>query len=235
MIKTIVKSHPLRDIILDFDDAQTPPPFEQEALAHYYKAHDLTYALRLEAAERIPPLRAVDAELGDLLLRSLAIEQDLDFLEDALGIAKSPDLDSFEGELTIRLDDFYSMTLKHSADLGAVYDAISALTERYNADIEKIDDEDGLIDPMYFGVLSDLYQRYEELSVHTVSLDDDHQNFLGAYAEVEKEYFAYTDFANLVFEKYAQLVAASDKLYRRVEQVEAKLKEKFDGHSGEAD
>ncbi|MFD2969490.1 hypothetical protein [Sphingobacterium bambusae] len=234
MIKTIVKSHPLRDIILDFDDAITPPQFEQEALAHYYKAHDLTYAVRLEAAARMPRLRAVYAVLSDLLLRSLAIEQDLDFLEDALGIAKSPDLDSFEGELTIRLEDFYSMTLKHSEDLHGVYDVICALTDQYNADIQKIDEDEYLIDPMYFGVLHELYGRYDEVSVHTVSLDDDNQNFLGAYGDVEKEYFAYTDFANLVFEKYGQLVPASDKLYRRVELVEAKLKEKLDENPGES-
>lgn len=231
MIHTIVKNHPLRDIVLDFDDAIAPPDFEQEALAHYYRAHDLTFALRLEAADRMSRMKAADDRIADLLLRRLTIEQDLDFLEDALGIAPLSVTDFFEGELTIELDDFYARTLQHNDDLNALYSTIEELTNQYNSDIEKIDEDDYLIDPMYFEVLSPLYSRYEELSVHTVSLDDDYQDFLGAYNEVSDAYFAYTDFANVVFQRYADLVSFSDAIYRRVERVQDAFDEKMGGKS----
>lgn len=227
MINTIVKNHPLRDIVLDFDDAISPPDFEQEALAHYYTAHDLTLGVRQEAADRMARLTSANELLEDLLLRRLTIEQDLDFMEDALGIAPLTEIDFFEGELTIELDEFYSTTLRHNEDLNRLYSMVDELTNLYNDDILKIDEDDFLIDPMYFEVLYPLYSRYEELSVHTVSLDTDHQQFLGVYAEVESEYFAYTDFANLVFEKYAELVTIADKVYRRVEVVQDKFREKM--------
>lgn len=227
MIRTIVKEHPLRDIVLDFDDAIEAPEFEQRKLALYYEAHDKSWALRQHAEQQIKSLREADGIIDELSIRRLGIEQELDLMEEGLGLKAYDENLKIDSEIIIDIGGFFESGIRHNKDLQQLYTIIHELTLTFNEDVGNIHEDDYLIDPMYFSMLSELYQRYEELSVHTVSLDEDHQNFLGAYAEVDELFFYYIDLAEEIFDKYAHLVQVSERLYRRMETVQDRLDDKM--------
>src|SRR5690606_17130924 len=169
-LKTIVKEHPLKNIVLDFDLDIAPPPFEQEALRYYYEAHDKTWAMKEHAIAMKKRLEEAKNTVEDLDLRRLGIEQELEILEDWLGVAQMEDIPYFDESITIDINGFFETCLKHNDELQLLYEVVDALTKTYNKDIDNLYEDDYLIDPMHFEVLDNVYQRYEEVSVHTVSL-----------------------------------------------------------------
>ncbi|TYR36579.1 hypothetical protein FXV77_08730 [Sphingobacterium phlebotomi] len=227
MIKTIVKEHPLKNITLDFDDEITPPPFEQKALQSYYEAHDKTWKIKEHVSKIEAELKAVDDIIEDLSFRRLGIEQELEILEDWLGVTELEDKELFDGEITIDIGTFFAVCDKHNVDIQNLYEKVVGLTEIYNRDIENIYEDDAVIDPEYFNALDEVYPRYEEVSVHTVSLDDDHQAFLEEYGKVEELFFHYTALAREIFDKYKSLVETTQVIYRRVEVIDQLLRDKL--------
>lgn len=227
MIKTIVKEHPLKNITLDFDDEITPPPFEQQALQSYYEAHDKTWEIKEHVSKIEAELKAADDTIEDLSFRRLGIEQELEILEDWLGVTELEDKELFDGEITIDIGIFFAVCDKHNVDIQKLYEKIVDLTETYNRDIENIYEDDAVINPEYFSALDEVYPRYEEVSVHTVSLDDDHQAFLEEYGKVEELFFHYTALAREIFDKYKNLVETTQVIYRRVEVVDQLLRDKL--------
>src|SRR5690606_6178454 len=227
MIKTIVKEHPLKNITLDFDDEITPLPFEQEALQSYYEAHDKTWEVKEHVSKIQAELKAADDTIEDLSFRRLGIEQELEILEDWLGVTELEDKELFDGEITIDIGTFFAVCDKHNVDIQNLYEKIVDLTETYNRDIENIYDDDAVINPEYFNALDEVYPRYEEVSVHTVSLDDDHQAFLEEYGKVEELFVHYTALAREIFDKYKNLVDTTQIIYRRVEVVDQLLRDKL--------
>ncbi len=232
-LKTVVKKHPLKDIILDFDLDITPPPFEVEALNYYYEAHDKTWTIKQHAMDMEKRLEEANAIIEDLVLRRLGIEQELEILEDWLGVAELEDIPYFEESITIDINVFLTSCLKHNEDLNQLYEKVDAITSTYNRDVENIYEDDYLIDPMYFDTLDDLYPRYDELSVHTVSLDDDHQEFLGTYSKVSELFFHYMDMGGELFDRYGTLVEVCQSLYYRVEDVDQIIRDKIKGLDNE--
>lgn len=227
MIKTIVKEHPLKNITLDFDDEITPPPFEQKALQSYYEAHDKTWEIKEHVSKIEGELKAVDDTIEDLSFRRLGIEQELEILEDWLGVTELEDKELFDGEITIDIGTFFTVCDNHNVDIQELYEKVVSLTEIYNRDIENIYEDDAVIDPTYFNALDEVYPRYEEVSVHTVSLDDDHQTFLEEYGKIEELFFHYTALAREIFDKYKNLVETTQAIYRRVEIVDQLLRDKL--------
>ncbi|PRD56552.1 hypothetical protein [Sphingobacterium gobiense] len=227
MIRTIIKEHPLKNITLDFDDQITQPPFEQKALQSYYEAHDKTWEIKEHVMKIQQELKVADDIIADLSFRRLGIEQELEILEDWLGVTELADKEFFEGEITIDIGNFFTICDKHNLDLQNLYEKIVILTSTYNRDIENIYEDDAVIDPEYFNALDEIYPRYEEVSVHTVSLDDDHQSFLEEYGKVEACFFQYTELAREVFDKYKHLVDTAQAVYHRVEVVDRLLKDKL--------
>lgn len=227
MIKTIVKEHPLKDITLDFDDEITPPPFEQEALRSYYEAHDKTWEIKVHVSKIETELKNVDDTIEDLSFRRLGIEQELEILEDWLGVTELEDKELFDGEITIDIGTFFITCDKHNVDIQNLYEKVVDLTGIYNRDIENIYEDDAIIEPKYFNALDEVYPRYEEVSVHTVSLDDDHQAFLEEYGKVEELFFHYTELAREIFDKYKNLVETTQVVYRRVEVIDQLIRDKL--------
>ena len=227
MIKTIVKEHPLKDITLDFDDEITPPPFEQEALRSYYEAHDKTWEIKEHVSKIETELKNVDDTIEDLSFRRLGIEQELEILEDWLGVTELEDKELFDGEITIDIGTFFITCDKHNVDIQNLYEKVVDLTGIYNRDIENIYEDDAIIEPKYFNALDEVYPRYEEVSVHTVSLDDDHQAFLEEYGKVEELFFHYTELAREIFDKYKNLVETTQVVYRRVEVIDQLIRDKL--------
>lgn len=102
-----------------------------------------------------------------------------------------------------------------SSDVGELSYEIFTPGERL-----EVFEDDCLIDPMYFDILHELYQHYEEVEVDIVSLDKDHQGFLEAYGEVDKLREEYMQQGQQVFEAYEQLLDDSEDVYRRVDIVQ---------------
>ncbi|NGM61205.1 hypothetical protein G5B30_04645 [Sphingobacterium sp. SGG-5] len=228
-LKTIVKEHPLKDIVLEFDQDITPPSYEQEALQHYYNAHDKTWAMKERAEAMMKRLEEAKNTVEDLNLRRLGMEQELEILEDWLGVAQMEDIPYFDESITIDINGFFEVSLKHNDELQALYEVVNDLTTAYNKDIDNLYEDDYLIDPMYFDVLDDVYKHYEEVSVHIVSLDDDHQAFLGEYGTVSKSFFQYLDLGEEVFERYRVLVEVTQRVYDRVGIVDQTFRNKLKG------
>lgn len=223
MRRTIIKEHPLRDIVLEFDDAVEAPDFEQKALSLYYEAHDKTWALREHARKQVKKLKRVDRILDNLNLDRLRLLQGLEVVAEALLHKEREDATMVDEEITLDVTALLEAVEEHNRAFTEVYKSIDKLSRVYNEDIENVLEDDYLIDPRYFGVLSELYQRYDEISVHTVSLDDDHQSFLGVYAEVADEYWRYFSRTGQVFDRYANLLESSDRVYALAEEIQDKL------------
>ena len=227
MMKTIVKEHPLKNITLNFDDQVTAPAFEETALRSYYEAHDKAWELKEHVSHMESRLKQVDDTMDELSLRRLGIEQELEILEDWLEVKELEEKDLFEGEITIDIGGFFTTCDLHNMGIQELYAEVVELTGIYNNDIENIYEDDAVIDPSYFAVLDELYPRYEELSVDTVSLDDDHQAFLEKYEDVENLFFHYTELAREIFDKYKNLIEVTQKIYRRVEVIDQLLRDKL--------
>lgn len=219
MIKTIIKNHPFRDIVLDFNDAVVAPDFEQHALGIYYEAHDRCWTLKQHTEAQLSALEKADVLIGDLSMRRLVLEQELELIEEALKLKEQDESLVLEGEFTIDIAAFFETGDLHNEDLQELFALIYETMEIYNQDIDNLGEDDQLIAPVYFEVLSPLYQRYPELSVDTVSLDEDHQDFLGAYGDLYERFFYYLERSGAIFEQYADLVYVCEAIYRRMERV----------------
>jgi len=236
-LEKVVTHHPFRTIALEYDRGITPPDFEKEALAKYFHMHDEVWRLKCMREEYEPRLDTAIARIAELRAAIFPIEQEIDVLELVTGLREDNPMPGFDGSLSVKLDSFSKSTQKHNDEMMALHQLVTQCTEEHNAFLKEYDAFEAWFEAFDEGPLHELYRRWEELSVDTVSLDNDHQSFLGDWApiiEAEREYF---DRASDAFEAWAELVEASDSLYRRAERVDAALedfvkKHKNGGSSG---
>ena len=216
-LEKVVTHHPFRTIELEYDRQITPPPFEKQALKKYFHMHDEVWRLKTLREDYEPRLNKAIAQIAELRAAIYPIEQEIDILEVVTGLREDDPMPEFSGSLTLKPDSMLEATRKHNEALSELYELINRCTEEYNSFLKAFEEFEAWFEEFDDGPLSELYKRWEELSVHTVSLDDDHQAFLGDWApiiEAEREYFEH---ASEAFEAYAELVDASNTLYRRVE------------------
>lgn len=223
------KQHPLKPINLSFQENRQPPAFEVEALRQYKKAHDETWKLKVQCQSRIGQLMLLQSEIDDLYFEKFSLEQQLEIFEEALGIGGPAVLPAFDQEIIMDLGGFFDNTVRHNKALQELHTQVVDASSRYNEAIANLYEDDFLIDPMYFDVLSQVYQRYEEVEVDTVSLDRDHQEFLEAYGEVHDLREEYMGVGQRVFDGYSRLHHESEDLYRRSEIVSDRIDEEMGG------
>ncbi len=224
-LEKVVTHHPLRTIVLEYDRGITPPDFEKSALDSYFHMHDEVWRLKTMREDYEPRLERAIAQIAELRTDLYPIEQEIDVLELVTGLREDNPMPGFDGSISLKLDSFREATRKHNDALMALYEGINRVTEEHNAFLKEFDAFEAWFEAFADGPLHELYQRWEELSVDTVSLDNDHQNFLGDWAptiEAERDYF---ERASDAFEAYAELVDAANALYRRAETVDAALDE----------
>lgn len=226
-MKKRVRKHPLKDIVLHFNEGIAAPDFEVVGLQEYVKAHDLTWAVKRRFQDMLQKLTVINQTIDSLQLDRLAMEQDMDFVEEALGLT-TLDADILpEGELTIDVTQLFQRVWQQNQHMIALYPKVEAAVDEYNEFMNNLYDDDYLIDPHYFKVLDKLYQRYEELSVDLVSLDHDRKEFLEAYGEVDETFDQYYLLGQEVFEKYSYLYELLEELYKRNDIVQAAINNKF--------
>lgn len=225
----VTKQHPLKPISLSFREGKQPPAFEVDALKRYKKAHDETWKRKLWYETQKGHLMLLRSDIGELSYEIFMLGEKLEVFEEALGIRDPADAPALELGSEVDLNAFFDRTLQHNQAVQQLHKQAVEASTRYNEAVASLYEDDYLIDPMYFDILHELYQRYEEVEVDIVSLDKDHQDFLGAYGEVNKLREEYMQQGQQVFEAYTQLLDDSEDVYRRADVVQDELDELMDG------
>lgn len=237
-MKTIVKTHPLKDIILEFDESKEQLDIETKALSRYDEAHDEVWKMKQRLDYLAKGLTEVMQEVSDRQVELLAMEQSLDFVEDSLGLSDGKNLPELEDEITIDVTALFQDMEQHSADLNALYAQVDDLTKRYNYEVDlyvpsEDYEENWPIHSSFFGLFDEVYERYEEVSLNIVTLDDDEQEFLGVYGELYDAYHENLEFAVQVFDAYAALVERVNPLYDRASRAMTAMNQKMRRDLGE--
>lgn len=236
-MKTIVKPHPLKDIILEFDESKEQPDYEKEALALYYEAHDQVWELKQRLDSLAKGIAEVQEKTSGYYVEVLVLEQNLEFVEDSLGLSDGSNIPELDSEITIDVTGLFHDMEEHSGAMQDLYEMVENMNRRYNHEIDLIDPADEYqehwpVHGRYFGIFSDIYPRYEDLSVNIVSLDDDEQNFLGIYGDIYDKYRETLDLSEEAFEAYCHLVELVDPIYKRTSIAMTAMNQKMRGDLG---
>lgn len=229
-MKEIVKQHPLRTIILQFDVKKQVLDFENQALEAYYRQHDRTWNTKEKLLLHKDALFDLDIKITELEYMLLPIEQQLDFLEAGFQIEGHGELPMLDEEFSIDVSDFNQGTIYHHQELVELHDLLVAEQGWFNEWANFIYEHDDWFDEADDegdALIHEVFRRYEEVSVDIVSLDRDQQEFFGTVAEVRQlqdEYFAYGE---AVFAMYTRLHERSENAYRRAERINDHIDKKF--------
>lgn len=219
-MKHVTKQHPLKPISLSFQEGKQPPAFEVEALKRYKKAHDETWKRKMEYETRKGQLMLLNSEIAELSYEAFDLGERLVVFEEAAGIDRPAGSPAADTDWDFDLNALFDRILQHNRAVQQLHSQLVAAAAQYNKTVAGLYEDDYLIDPMYFDILHEVYKRYDEVEVDTVSLDRDHQEFLGAYGEVNNLREAYMQLGQEVFEGYGQLIDDAENVYKRADAVQ---------------
>lgn len=175
----------------------------------------------------------LSSDISELSYEIFTLGEKLEVFEEALGIREPTDTPALDRTSDFDLNAFFDRIFQHNQSVQQLHKQMVEASTIYNEAVASLFEDDYLIDPMYFDILHELYQRYEEVEVDIVSLDKDHQGFLEAYGEVDKLREEYMQQGQQVFEAYEQLLDDSEDVYRRADIVQDSLDEMMDGMSAD--
>jgi len=227
-MKTIVKEHPLRPIVLRFDLKKQAPEFEKEALDAYYAMHDKTWETKQNLLTHKDGLYALDVQITELEYRLLPIEHQVSFLEAGFKLVDNVELPPVDKDFSIGIADFRMDVNTHLTDMQELYKEVIAEWRWFDNWADFIYDHEDWCAPGGNELIHQVFRRYEEVSVDIVSLDRDQQEFFGAHGEVRQLQSDYFDYGSQVFELYNQVKERADKMYKRANRVNDYIIEKFD-------
>lgn len=226
-MKTIVKEHPLRAIILNFDLTKEAPEFETKALEAYYLEHDQTWTTKQNLLQHKDALYQLDIAITESEYMLLPIEQQLDFLEMGLQLVEGVELPIMDKEFSIDVGAFFKEVLAHNKAMDEFYADLLAEWEWFDRWADYIYEHEDWCQPNQRYLIHEVYRRYKEVSVDIVSLDKDQQAFFGAHGEVrdlQKDYF---DYGNQVFAMYNRVKDRAEAAYHRSERLNVYINENF--------
>src|SRR3546814_384467 len=186
-MKQIVKQHPLRTIILEFDVDKPALDFEIAALDAYYRQHDRTWETKQRLLQHKDALFELEVKITELEYLLLPTEQQLDFLEAGFQLTDQKELPFIEEEFTIDVGDFNKGVVYHNRELVELHGLVVAEQEWFNEWADFIYENEDWFDEQDDegdGLIHQVFRHYEEVSVDIVSLDRDQQEFFGAVGEV---------------------------------------------------
>lgn len=203
-MKEVITQHPLRNIILEFDESIDAPTFETEGLKIFYELHDRTHQLK----ERIQAERQVsvpfDDQLEEIAFCYKQAKSKFDHLQ--LMIPENPakprvliQLKAFLKELDNKLDHM-------------VPQLIEATVTFYEYD-EFIIKEDAYFNDVASPYFHEIFSKYESCSVSLVSFDSDLDDFKEVLAFVKQLETKYYDEMNTIIEIYSDLNQEIDQLF----------------------
>lgn len=221
-MKEIVKQHPLRPIILEFDMAKPALDFETEALDAYYRQHDRTWETKQRLLEHKDAFFQLEVKITELDYALLPIEQQLDFLEAGFQLTDQNELPFIEEGFTIDVGEFNNDVIQHNRELVELWKGVDAEQKWYNEWADHIYENESWFDQQDdegSDLIHKVFRHYEEVSVDIVSLDRDQQEFFGAVGEVTELQNEYFDYGEAVLQTYTTLHERSEKVYRRAERL----------------
>lgn|SRR5690606_3745910 len=232
MMKTVVKNHPLKDIILEFDESKEPLAIETAALELYYEAHDVVYAIKQRADQMRLDLLRGQTEVEELYMEALLLLQELEIIEESLNISTGPEVE-IDGELTIEVTEFFFSVEKHNKKMQDIHGLIDDLSNRHNESLDIVfqegHDDYHPVHEKYFSLFDEVYPRYEEVSVNIVTLDEDEDYFKQIYGKVDDVFQDNFDIGTALFERYNQLYEFTKDLYQRTERASVALNQFLKG------
>jgi len=231
-MKEIVKEHPLRSIILQFEFNKPQLEFEKKGLEAHYLMHDLTWDMLQKLKTHHKTLEEIDYDVSELEYLLLPIEQDLDILEVFLKI-KDPsvlpfDLKDGEVEISIDLNGFYQSVRDHNQSMQALHTHVSKEYDWFQGHFDMIYEKESWIDEGLWDDIHQIYRNYLQAQVDIVTLDRDQEEFRGALSEVFDFQNTYMEYGETIFEAYNELQKRSDESYRRAETVNKALNDMQD-------
>lgn len=208
MLKEIITQHPLRTIILEFDESKTAPEFEVRALKIYHEAHDRTWAHweRLRIAREKAPILLLGIERAEELYEQT--KEKLEHLQ--IMSPENPErpritkqLKMYVEELDQYLDAFVPDLIKEANGFYEYHD--------YSREEEKWWSE--VADRQ----LRDIFKDYEHCSVDIVSLDRDLDDLKGFFGHIRRREGKYYETMNGLIDSYDALNEKIDGLYERID------------------
>lgn len=221
-MKEIVKQHPLRPIILEFDMAKQALDFEAEALHAYYRQHDRTWETKQQLLQHKDALFSLEVRITELEYSLLPIEQQLDFLEAGFQLTDQHELPFIEEGFTIDVGEFNNDVIAHNKGLIELHGLVVAEQEWFNEWADFIYDNEDWFDAddeLGDELIHKVFRHYEEVSVDIISLDRDQQEFFDSVGEVTELQSEYFDYGEAVLDLYTALHGRSEEVYRRAERL----------------
>lgn len=230
-MKTIIKEHPLRTIILDFDLEKQATDFETEALAAYYDMHDKTWETKQNLIKHKDKLFELDVQLTELEYMLLPIEQQLDFLEAGFELVKDVKLPDIGDSFSIDVADFNREVIAHNDATIALHIDLLAEWKWFDNWADFIYEHEDWCATGQDDLIHAVFRQYEMVSVDIVSLDRDQQEFFGAHGEVRQLQSDYFDYGEQIFGMYNRIKERADAVYRRAEALDEHIEQKYGGRA----
>lgn len=224
-METTVTHHPFRDIKLSYDRSKSQTEKEKNTVERYVQMHDGVWHLKNMREEYELRLDEAIAEINELRTALFPIEQQVEIFEVGLGLSAEDNLPVFEGTLTFEMGDFYNACDRYHDNIHELYVLMKRVTDEHNLFLEEYNRFDTWFQEFNDGQLHEIFQNWENISLDTVSLDRDHQDFLEAWGPVWRAEDAYFERAADAFNGYAELIDMSDTLFQRVKRLESALQE----------
>lgn len=224
MEKTITH-HPLRTIELLYHRDRPQPEWEKETLAKYIRVHDEIWRLKTVREEYEHRLDKAIARMNDFFPTLSPYQQRLHLLEAVAGIMESVHARPLDnsGVFRIDMDDFRANRDRINRDVAELGREIARCEEEYTAFIKAFEEFDTWFETFAEGQLHEIYQRYDEVSVDTVSLDRDHQNLLEEWQPIIFAERLYQDKALTAFDQAKEIAEVTDYFSEDVDEVENAL------------
>lgn len=209
MLKEIITQHPLRTIILEFDESKTAPEFESRALKTYYELHDRTWAKmeRIRTAREKIPMLILGIERAEDMYEQT--KQKLEHLQ--VMIPKNPERPRITKQLKMYLEE-----LDEYLD-AFVPDLIKEINDFYEYHDYAREEEKWWIE-IANKQLREIFKDYESCSVGLVSIDRDLDDLKGSFGHIRRREGKYYEDMNALIDRYDALNEKLDGLYDRIDE-----------------
>lgn len=211
-MKTIVVTHPLRDIVYQLKENSFPSPIEVGALEAYCRAHDEAWRMKLR----------FEKEKGELLLAHIALNKLNAELEELEGIrnhylnqidfSDAGAITAMDIRFQVELRDYYNQAQQQRQTVVKFYDRIGPLTQTYTDIVDTYLRGEKPLDPLQFRVLDPVFEFHDDMQVTIGSLDKDLQGFLQVLTDI----YAFLD-DDYVHQYNVLYTAYNDALQRAVD------------------
>lgn len=214
----ILKEHPLRTIILEFDEDKVAPVFETKALETYYEMHDRTWLWveRLRIAREMIPALEFRVEQAEEQYEEA--RQKLEHL--LVMIPENPERPRVTMQLKMITEALNSFLCDFVPDL------IDQAADFYDYDTFTVE-EDAWLSDVAFKQFSAIFEDYKSCKVDMVSFDRDLDDFKGILGHIRKREGKYYEMMNALIDTYDELNNKIDALHDRISEYDDNLLEFF--------